>query len=260
MKKNYPFILVSILTLTTLFACSPNKNQVSSSSATSSTTTSSENSTSSSSSSDTTTSSSVETDTILSMDIDSLMQGNYDSIIGTWQNSRGETLVFNIKGLVDESQNLLGRGKITDGIFETGYIDTQIGEVSLLMLPKDTLLSQSLYAAGSDPTDTTRDRILTKVGAGELDVDAFYRVSNTSSEGIDPLKNTETGIQLESGPKTIEYANSILGENNWRVIEGNYTRTEAIPYNVLEGNDNTHYSVYQNGVIVNANYQIVYQP
>ncbi|HEL1612191.1 TPA: translation initiation factor 1 (IF-1) [Streptococcus suis] len=256
MKKNYILILVSILTLSTLFACSPNKNQASSSSSTSSTTSVS----SSSSSGVTAPSRSAEVATILSMDIDSLMQGNYDSIIGTWQNSSGETLVFNIKGLVDESQNLLGRGKITDGIFETGYIDNNIGEVSLMMIPKDTTLSQSLYSAGSDPTDTTQDRILTKVGEAELDVDAFYRVSNPSSEGIDPLKNTETGIQLESGPKTIEYANSILGENNWRVIEGNYTRTETIPYNVLEGNDNTHYSVYQNGVIVNANYQIVYQP
>lgn len=256
MKKNYRLILVSILTLTTLLACSPNKNQASSGSSTSSTTSVS----SSSSSSDTTLSSSAEAATILSMDIDSLMQGNYDSIIGTWQNSRGESLVFNIKGLVADSQNLLGRGKITEGIFETGYIDNNIGEVSLMMVPKDTALGQSFYSAGVDPTDTTRDRILTKVGEAELDVDAFYRVSNTSSEGIDPLKNTETGIQLESGPKTIEYANSILGENNWRVIEGNYTRTETIPYNVLEGNDNTHYSVYQNGVIVNANYQIVYQP
>ncbi|HFU4501551.1 TPA: DUF6287 domain-containing protein [Streptococcus suis] len=256
MKKNYSILLVSILTLTTLVACSPSTNQAGSEPSSSSTT----NTSSSSSSSDTSSSSVAEAATILSMDIDSLMQGNYDSLIGTWQNSRGETLVFNMKGLVAESQNLLGRGKITDGIFETGYIDKSIGEVSLMMVPKDTLLSQSLYPTETDPTDTTRDRILTKVGEAELDVDAFYRVSNTASEGIDPLKNTETGIQLESGPKTIEYANSILGENNWRVIEGNYTRTEAIPYNVLEGNDNTHYSVYQNGVIVNANYQIVYQP
>lgn len=256
MRKNSSLILVSILTLTTLFACSPDKNQASSDSSTSTTTSLS----SSSSGSDAAPSSSAEVATFLSMDIDSLMQGNYDSIIGTWQNSRGETLVFNIKGLVADGQNLLGRGKITEGIFETGYIDNSIGEVSLMMVPKDTALSHSLYSAGSDPTDTTRERILTKVGDAELDVDAFYRVRNTSSEGTDPLKNTETGIQLESGPKTIEYANSILGENNWRVIEGNYTRTETIPYNVLEGNDNTHYSVYQNGVIVNANYQIVYQP
>lgn len=256
MKKNYSILLVGILTLTTLVACSPSTNQAGSEPSSSSTTSTSN----SSNSSDTSPSSVAETATILSMDIDSLMQGNYDSLIGTWQNSRGESLVFNIKGLVADSQNLLGRGKITEGIFETGYIDNNIGEVSLMMVPKDTALSQSLYSAGADPTDTTRDRILTKVGETELDVDAFYRVGNTSSEGIDPLKNTETGIQLESGPKTIEYANSILGENNWRVIEGNYTRTETIPYNVLEGNDNTHYSVYQNGVIVNANYQIVYQP
>ncbi|WP_421365224.1 hypothetical protein [Streptococcus suis] len=91
-------------------------------------------------------------------------------------------------------------------------------------------------------------------------VDVYYRLTNSATSGIDPLKNTETGVQLDSGPKTIDYANSILGENNWRVIEGNYTRTESIPYNILEGDDNARYTIYQNGVIINADYQIVYQP
>ncbi|MFI3117120.1 DUF6287 domain-containing protein [Streptococcus suis] len=208
----------------------------------------------------TSTSSTIQREISLSsMDIDALMQGNYDSILGTWQNSQGNSLVFNSKGLVADSQSLLGRGKITDGIFETGYVDATIGDVTLLMIPKGTQVNTT----ETDTTDSTRDRmiVISQETAADADVvDVYYRLTNSATSGIDPLKNTETGVQLDSGPKTIDYANSILGENNWRVIEGNYTRTESIPYNILEGDDNTRYTIYQNGVIINADYQIVYQP
>ncbi|MDG4510068.1 DUF6287 domain-containing protein [Streptococcus suis] len=206
----------------------------------------------------TSTSSTIQREISLSsMDIDALMQGNYDSILGTWQNSQGNSLVFNSKGLVADSQSLLGRGKITDGIFETGYVDATIGDVTLLMIPKGTQANTTEI----DTTDSTRDRMIVINQETTADVvDVYYRLTNSATSGIDPLKNTETGVQLDSGPKTIDYANSILGENNWRVIEGNYTRTESIPYNVLEGDDNAHYTIYQNGVIINADYQIVYQP
>ncbi|WP_392363848.1 DUF6287 domain-containing protein, partial [Streptococcus suis] len=146
------------------------------------------------------------------------MQGNYDSILGTWQNSQGNSLVFNSKGLVADSQSLLGRGKITDGIFETGYVDATIGDVTLLMIPKGTQANTT----ETDTTDSTRDRmiVISQETAADV-VDVYYRLTNSATSGIDPLKNTETGVQLDSGPKTIDYANSILGENNWRVIEGN---------------------------------------
>ncbi|WP_156009366.1 DUF6287 domain-containing protein [Streptococcus ruminantium] len=251
MKKKYPLALLGLFTLIVFPACHMGKEK---------TTRSSSNTEHQSTSSSI--SSTVPRElSLLSMDIDALMQGNYDSILGTWQNSKGETLVFNSKGLVDENRNLLGRGKITDGIFETGYVDSSVGEVDLLMIPKGTTLSSSFLASGvAAPTDASRDRIVAKNGLLGADADAFYRLSNSANSGMDPLKNTETGVQLESGPKTVDYANRILGKNNWRVTEGNYTRTESIPYNVLEGNDNTRYTVYQNGVIVNAGYQIIYQP
>ncbi|HEM3635613.1 TPA: translation initiation factor 1 (IF-1) [Streptococcus suis] len=249
MKRKYLALALGLLTVMSLSACQTEKKGSSASTSTADTQVSNAN---------TSTSSTIQHEISLSsMDIDALMQGNYDSILGTWQNSQGNSLFFNSKGLVADSQSLLGRGKITDGIFETGYVDATIGDVTLLMIPKGTQVNTTEI----DTTDSTRDRMIVisqETAAGVVDV--YYRLTNSATSGIDPLKNTETGIQLDSGPKTIDYANSILGENNWRVIEGNYTRTESIPYNILEGDDNTRYTIYQNGVIINADYQIVYQP
>ncbi|MCK3895492.1 translation initiation factor 1 (IF-1) [Streptococcus suis] len=249
MKRKYLALALGLLTIMSLSACQTEKKGSSASTSTADTQVSNAN---------TSTSSTVQREISLSsMDIDALMQGNYDSILGTWQNSQGNSLVFNSKGLVADSQSLLGRGKITDGIFETGYVDATIGDVTLLMIPKGTQANTT----ETDTTDSTRDRMIVISQETTADmVDVYYRLTNSATSGIDPLKNTETGVQLDSGPKTIDYANSILGENNWRVIEGNYTRTESIPYNILEGDDNTRYTIYQNGVIINADYQIVYQP
>ncbi|HEM3613360.1 TPA: translation initiation factor 1 (IF-1) [Streptococcus suis] len=249
MKRKYLALALGLLTVMSLSACQTEKKGSSASTSTADTQVSNAN---------TSTSSTIQHEISLSsMDIDALMQGNYDSILGTWQNSQGNSLFFNSKGLVADSQSLLGRGKITDGIFETGYVDATIGDVTLLMIPKGTQVNTTEI----DTTDSTRDRmiVISQETAADV-VDVYYRLTNSATSGIDPLKNTETGIQLDSGPKTIDYANSILGENNWRVIEGNYTRTESIPYNILEGDDNTRYTIYQNGVIINADYQIVYQP
>lgn len=253
MRKKYQVFAICLLVSVLLIACNNLNGQVNSSSST--------NTEKSTSSTSTTVSSSEQKSiSLLSLDIDSLMQGNYDSIIGTWQNNQGDQLIFNIKGLVAENQNLIGRGKITEGIFETGYAEKNQGEYDLLMVPANVVVTSNLINSESDLSDTTKDRMIIKRDSFDENVDVYYRVLNSANSNIDPLSNTETGVMLESGPKTIEYANQILGENNWKVFEGNYTRTESIPYNILEGNDSIRYTVYQNGVIINANYQIVYQP
>ncbi len=52
----------------------------------------------------------------ISIDIDALMQGNYDSILATWQNTQGDSLTFNSKGLVTEECALLDAEKLWTGI------------------------------------------------------------------------------------------------------------------------------------------------
>lgn len=93
---------------------------------------------------------------------------------------------------------------------------------------------------------------------------ASTSTSNSSSETTEvsgkDLSELNRGVQLESGQDTIDYAKMILGDKDWIVIEGNYTRTESIPYNLLQGNDGSLYWVYQNGEIYDKDNQLVHQP
>ncbi|HGA1412903.1 TPA: DUF6287 domain-containing protein, partial [Streptococcus suis] len=184
MKRKYLALALGLLTIMSLSACQTEKKGSSASTSTADTQVSNAN---------TSRSSTIQREISLSsMDIDALMQGNYDSILGTWQNSQGNSLVFNSKGLVADSQSLLGRGKITDGIFETGYVDATIGDVTLLMIPKGTQANTT----ETDTTDSTRDRMIVISQETTADVvDVYYRLTNSATSGIDPLKNTETGVQ-----------------------------------------------------------------
>ncbi len=177
MKRKYLALALGLLTIMSLSACQTEKKGSSASTSTADTQVSNAN---------TSTSSTIQREISLSsMDIDALMQGNYDSILGTWQNSQGNSLVFNSKGLVADSQSLLGRGKITDGIFETGYVDTTIGDVTLLMIPKGTQANTTEI----DTTDSTRDRMIVISQETTADVvDVYYRLTNSATSGIDPLK------------------------------------------------------------------------
>ncbi|MGT2716414.1 hypothetical protein [Streptococcus respiraculi] len=82
----------------------------------------------------------------------------------------------------------------------------------------------------------------------------------SDTDTTDALQNTNSGVTLESGQDTIDYANSILGDKGWTVLEDNYNRTDSIPYNLLQGTDGSLYRVYQNGVIVDMNDTVVHQP
>ncbi|NQP65562.1 hypothetical protein HO908_08490 [Streptococcus suis] len=84
--------------------------------------------------------------------------------------------------------------------------------------------------------------------------------SETTKVSGKDLSELNRGVQLESGQDTIDYAKMILGDKDWIVIEGNYTRTESIPYNLLQGNDGSLYWVYQNGEIYDKDNKLVHQP
>ena len=85
-------------------------------------------------------------------------------------------------------------------------------------------------------------------------------ISSSSTDISQLLDSTDTGVTLESGQKTIDYANEILGDKDWNAMESNYGRTESVPFELLQGNDNSLYRVYQNGVITDEDDNLIYQP
>ncbi|MBF0788270.1 MULTISPECIES: hypothetical protein [unclassified Streptococcus] len=154
------------------------------------------------------------------------------------------------------------------------------------MMKKYTLLSVSLLAvlalttacskktSKSDSTTTT-SQLSTSTSASSISQPASSTdvagsssaspdevVSDTASASdlADILQDRNTGVTLESGQTTIDYANTILGDKSWLVLEDNYSRTDSVPYNLLQGTDGSLYRVYQNGVIIDMDDAIVHQP
>lgn len=113
---------------------------------------------------------------------------------------------------------------------------TRIGQISTSSSPSSS--SSSTRASSSTSTSSSETTKVSGKDFSELNI----------------------GIQLESGQDTIDYAKMILGDKDWIVIEGNYTRTESIPYNLLQGNDGSLYWVYQNGEIYDKENKLVHQP
>lgn len=126
------------------------------------------------------------------------------------------------------------------------------------------LLSAVFLGACTNKTRIGQISTSSSPSSSSLSTRASSSTSTTSSEttkvsGKD-FSELNIGIQLESGQDTIDYAKMILGDKDWIVIEGNYTRTESIPYNLLQGNDGSLYWVYQNGEIYDKDNQLVHQP
>lgn len=243
-------------------------NQTINKKTTSSQTSSSQVNTSSSTSSSTTGSEEpTQTTPVTTMDSQAILKGDYTSIIGTWQNKKGETLTFNTLGLTNGYSIVPNSGQ-TLGQLATLSIsaDNAAGNGAILFLiPKEITLTAEHLDGTEDVSDTGKDRMILSQqsawNAETLTDSVFYRVSLSATDTVDPLTNNNTGLMLESGQVTIDYAISILGDRKWTVLESNYNRTETIPFELLQGDDQSLYRIYQNGVIVaESTNQIVYQP
>lgn len=201
------------------------------------------------------------------MDSQAILKGDYTSVIGTWQNKKGETLTFNTLGLTNGYSIVPNSGQ-TMGQLATLSIsaDNAAGNGAILFLiPKEITLAAEHLDGTEDVSDTGKDRMMLSQqsawNAETLTDSVFYRVSLSGTDTVDPLTNNNTGLMLESGQVTIDYAISILGDRKWTVLESNYNRTETIPFELLQGDDQSLYRIYQNGVIVaESTNQIVYQP
>lgn len=211
---------------------------------------------------DSTTEEVVSSPTIASMDLEAISQGDFSSVIGIWKTSEGHSLTFNSVGLVGDA-TIQGGSRIVEGALDTSVNSADGTGFGLLMIPSGVSIPPSYYAEGTDNSDSNRDRMFGAQGVVQTinDSGVYYRVQPISSTSVNPLTNEDTGISLESGQGTIDFANNILGNLNWQVIESNYNRTESIPFELLRGDNGSLYRIYRNGVILSETKSaIVYVP
>ncbi|NQG97791.1 hypothetical protein HO675_06780 [Streptococcus suis] len=263
MNKSFVKTLsLSLLASLFLTACSTTSKQESGSGSSTSqtssqTTTSSTEATSTTSSS--TSSSSSETQTDRALNLDAIAAGDFSSLTGTWMNSQGNVLVFDKTGLVSEDAFWSGEFMWSNGLLTTNVqASSGVGGYALVLVPKGMAIPSEFFADGPDPSDQTKDRLF---GAQNVlstqNFAPFYRVSTELPHSQSRL---ETSVTLDSGQVSIDYATEKIGDKAWIVLEGNYTRTESVPYNLLQGSDGSLIWVYQNGVIYGDNNQLLYTP
>lgn len=258
MKKNRIVAIIALVLISviaTIFAFSMKPSSTSHQQTVSSTST---NETTQTTSSSTTTASSTDPFgglQTIQMDLEAISQGDFTSIIGTWKNSHGQTLNFNTFGLVNEGLALAEYGSFEGGMYMVSVNPTNgagVGAFALSMVPAGTTISESYLQDTSDVSDTSQDRMFATqalVPAEALKNDTYYRVKEN------------TKIHLGSGDSTVDYANNILGNRNWQVIKSNYNQTEAVSFEVIQGENQSLYRIYQNGVIISENTnQIIYWP
>ncbi|MGT2911110.1 DUF6287 domain-containing protein [Streptococcus cameli] len=204
----------------------------------------------------------AQTPVATGMDLQAIAKGDYSSISGTWQNQNGSVLVFNQSGFVS-GHTFTSAGQIEDHIYSVGVSpQTSVGGFQLLMIPKNVTIPEKLFEPGhSDTSDKTQDRMVGTQNALSKDFFiVYYKVSDSTEAPVEPSKPVNSGVTLSSGQETIDYANAILGESGWTVIEDNYNRTNVNPFNVVQSTEGHIYRIYQNGVIEDADGFIVYTP
>ncbi|MBY5034513.1 DUF6287 domain-containing protein [Streptococcus gallolyticus] len=193
------------------------------------------------------------------MDIQAIKNGDYSSITGTWQNEEGDSLVFDKSGILSTGLIVTGSPKEDQGILQGSvYHQSGGGGFILLFVPKGVAIPQSHFYEGKDTTDTSRDRLIgTQIALSSATIgnSTFYKVSDSTE-----VVEKEQPISLTQGQSTIDYANSVLGDRSWTIIDDNYNRTELNPFSTIQGNDNSIYLVYQNGLITTENGTVEHQP
>lgn len=190
MKKSLKLVLALVLSLCIVTACTSHTNNHSKQSSTATktstkVTSSSKSSTSSSSvslesqpSSTEASSTQVEQE-IAPIYTGAILKADYATMAGNWQNASGNVLTFNNTGLATEGMtpNILDINQ--NGIL---LLDVQTGarsNVMLYIVPANTAFSSDYLNGQSDPTDVSKDRVISSadINSGDLANKAYYHVS-----------------------------------------------------------------------------------
>ena len=193
----------------------------------------------------------------MKMDLEAISQGDYSSLVGKWVSENGDAITFNVLGIVGDSK-IESPSKIVEGVLETGLRNSSGYGTGWLMIPAGVPIPKGYYLE-NDYSDINRDRMF---GAQSVlqnieNSSVFYRVPPQTTIESNPLTNDDTGVRLDSGQSTLDYANAILGPLNWKIIESNYNRTESIPFELLQGENGWLYCVYRNGVILSQTKNVI---
>lgn len=201
------------------------------------------------------------------LNITEIQSSNFSTLVGTWRNGQGESITFDNNGIVEPHDRTLdvSNSSVENGILKASLKIDFYGAM-ILFAPKGTTFQAGIDGS-SDGSDNSKDRILVTQQLIYSDSSKFfYKVdsnentaSHKSSSVKEAIARKDTGVWLSGGDSSIDYANKILGYKERIVSHGNYGMTDEIPYSTVLSKDGQVY-VYQNGVIISVDNEIMYEP
>ena len=164
--KKVGAILVSLLSVVLLVACSQRGASKKSTASSSQTTTSSEVKKTDASSSEV--KEKEEKKEVKKMDLEAIANGDYSSIAGVWQDDKGNKLVFNDKGLVSQELEDYGASLTDYGTASEGIYGGRDGGFLLEYIPAGVTIGDQVDDQGQvvfkDTSDASKNRLWTGVG------------------------------------------------------------------------------------------------
>ena len=164
--KKVGAILVSLLSVVLLVACSQRGASKKSTASSSQTTTSSEVKKTDASSSEV--KEKEEKKEVKKMDLEAIANGDYSSIAGVWQDDKGNKLVFNDKGLVSQELESYGASLTDYGTASEGIYGGRDGGFLLEYIPAGVTIGDQVDDQGQvvfkDTSDASKNRLWTGVG------------------------------------------------------------------------------------------------
>ena len=107
-----------------------------------------------------------------SFDFNAMTHGNYSSVKGVWQNAAGEKIIFNEKGMVNDTDNITSFNYDAAGNLIVNVQSGYTGYAIWFVMKGNTI------APEGDTSDTNQDRIFAGQSLpGDVAASAYYRVS-----------------------------------------------------------------------------------
>lgn len=119
-----------------------------------------------------------ETASTSSLDMKAIVSGDFSSMIGTWQDAKGNSYTFDASGIASDVAKLeTGDYSEPDenGIYRAGIRWKNQTGATFLIIPAGKSLPAGETVNGTDPTDTSQDRFIITQSVSEHP-DVFYRV------------------------------------------------------------------------------------
>ena len=119
-----------------------------------------------------------ETASTSSLDMKAIASGDFSSMIGTWQDAKGNSYTFDASGIESDVAKLETgdySGPDENGIYRAGIRWKNQTGAAFLIIPAGKSLPAGETVNGTDPTDTSQDRFIITQSVSEHP-DVFYRV------------------------------------------------------------------------------------